>query len=101
MIPEKYFKCVIVILIFSVLFSFFDSFFTLPGWVNGSPRIIDGNYVLQNKGTISKITEQEYHRFKCLEQQNEAAHMMTGYAIVMFIRCEKDKGYSEKEKVSQ
>ncbi len=91
-IPRKYLKLLVVILICSILFSLFDSFFTISGWANGRPRLMEGSYVLIYKGSVkNSLTEQEYHFLKCLEQQNEAAHMLVFWAIFSIFRCERKK----------
>lgn len=93
LIPKKYCKYVIAILFVSVLFSFLVTFFiTVQAWANGYPTIVDGEYVLEQRGYIKEIlSEQEYHRLKCLEQVQEAGHGMAFYAIIMMFRCEWKK----------
>ena len=85
-LPERFKVFVILALILSGLFAFFNFFvyfFTYPG---GQPKIVDGRYVLDYKGTIAAyLTEQEYHRLKCVEQRFWAGHLSFLYAGAMYL----------------
>lgn len=87
--PGRFKVFVIVALILSGLFAFTNFFICLWPLMNGSPRIVDGNYILDYKGTVAKyITEQEYHRLKCIEQRLFSGHLLFFYTGTMFLHLQ-------------
>ena len=80
---------------FSVIFGFVELFPT------GSPDILDGAYITRGKGfvrgIVEYITEQEYHRLKCVEQRMIAGHMLFFYALLMCGSLRKKKRLSNAE----
>ncbi|MBD5133390.1 MAG: hypothetical protein HDT38_02800 [Clostridiales bacterium] len=87
--PGRFKAFVIVALILSGLFAFTNFFICLWPLMDGSPRIVDGNYILDYKGTVVKyITEQEYHRLKCIEQRLFSGHLLFFYTGTMFLHLQ-------------
>lgn len=85
-LPERWKPFVILVLILSGLFAFFNFFAYLLTDPGGQPMIVDGRYVLDYKGTIAAyLTEQEYHRMKCEEQRLWAGHLLFFYAGTMYL----------------
>lgn len=85
-LPEKWKPFVIFVLILSGLFAFFNFFAYLLTDPGGQPMIVDGQYVLDYKGTVAGyLTEQEYHRLKCGEQRLWAGHLSFFYAGTMYL----------------
>lgn len=52
----------------------------------GVPGIMDGKYVIHNRGSIVKeLTETEYFKMKAHETLEFSGHWMTFYAVAMGI----------------
>ena len=71
------------------------NFFLSMMVMEGSPDILDGAYITRGKGfvrgIVEYITEQEYHRLKCVEQRLIAGHMLFFYALLMYGSLRKKK----------
>ena len=84
-LPERFKAFVILALVLSGLFAFFNFWVYIFAHSDGQPRMVDGRYVLDYKGTIAAyLTEQEYHRLKCAEQRFWAGHLSFFYAMAMY-----------------
>ena len=85
-LPERFKAFVILVSILSGLFAFFNFFAYLLTDPGGQPMIVDGQYVLDYKGTVTAyLSEQEYHRLKCEEQRLWAGHLSFFYAGTMYL----------------
>ena len=84
-LPERFKVFVILALVLSGLFAFFNFWVYIFAY-DGVPRIVDGRYVLDYKGTIAAyLTEREYHQLKCVEQRFWAGHLSFFYAGAMYL----------------
>lgn len=85
-LPGKLKAFVIFVLILSGLFAFFNFFAYLLTYPGGQPKIVDGCYALDYKGTVVRhLTEQEYHRLKCAEQRLFAGPLLFFYTGIMYL----------------
>ena len=88
--PGRFRGMVIAALILCGGFAFINFFLSLMELAKGDPRILDGAYILDYKGAVAEyITQQEYHRLKCVEQRFFTGHMLFFYAGVMFLHCDR------------
>ena len=89
-LPGRFRGMVIVALVLCGGFAFINFFLSFMELAKGEPRILDGTYILDYKGTVAEyITQQEYHRLKCVEQRFYAGHMLFFYAGAMFLHCNR------------
>ena len=89
--PGRFKIFVIAALILSGIFTVINFFLCLWPLEAGSPKIVDGSYVLDYKGTIAKyITEEEYHRLKCIEQRLFSGHLLFFYAGTMYLHLKSE-----------
>lgn len=89
-LPNRFRPFVMLALVISALFAFSNFWLSMIALKDGMPRIVDGTYVLDYKGTVAAyLTEEEYHRLKCIEQRFCAGHTLFFYAGLMFLHCDK------------
>ena len=101
-LPDRFRGWVIAAAVLCGVFTFFsDIFCSVELFPKGSPDILDGAYITRGKGfvrgIVEYITEQEYHRLKCVEQRLIAGHMLFFYALLMCGSLRKKKRLSNAE----
>ena len=81
---------IIAVTVICGVFAIVNFFISLMDLAKGFPRILDGAYIIDYKGTVAEyITQQEYHRLKCVEQRLFAGHILFFYAGAMFLHCDR------------
>ena len=89
-LPDRFRGWVIAVTAICAVFAGINFFISMMELARGDPRILDGAYIIDYKGTVAEyIAEQEYHRLKCVEQRFAAGHMLFFYAMMMLAHCEK------------
>ena len=89
-LPGRFRGWVIIAAVLCGGFAFINFFISMMELAKGFPRILDGAYIIDYKGTVAEyITRQEYHRLKCVEQRFFAGHMLFFYAGAMFLHCNR------------
>ena len=89
-LPGRLRRLVIVAVVLCGGFAFINFFLSMMELAKGYPRVLDGAYIIDYKGTVAEyITQQEYHRLKCVEQRFWAGHTLFFYAGAMFLHCER------------
>ena len=99
-LPGRFRGWVIAVTVICGVFAGINFFLTMMV-MEGSPDILDGAYITRGKGfvrgIVEYITEQEYHRLKCVEQRFIAGHMLFFYALLMCGSLRKKKRLSNAE----
>ena len=99
-LPDRFRGWVIAVTVICGVFAGINFFLTMMV-MEGSPDILDGAYITRGKGfvrgIVEYITEQEYHRLKCVEQRLIAGHMLFFYALLMCGSLRKKKRLSNAE----
>ena len=87
-LPDRLRGWVIAAAVLCGVFATVNFFISIVELAKGYPRILDGAYIIDYKGTVAEyITQQEYHRLKCVEQRFWAGHALFFYAGEMFLHC--------------
>ncbi len=71
----------VVLLAMCLVYAFINFFSALGSIGHGTPEIQDGMYVLNQKGSISQITEWEYHFFCSQQVRLFSGHWIFFYAL--------------------
>ena len=89
-LPGRFRGWIIAVAVICGVFATVNFFISLVELAKGDPRILDGAYIIDYKGTVAEyITRQEYHRLKCVEQRFWAGHTLFFYAGAMFLHCDR------------
>ena len=89
-LPGRFRGWVIAVVILCGVFATVNFFLSMVELAKGYPRVLDGVYIIDYKGTVAEyITQQEYHRLKCVEQRLWAGHTLFFYAGEMFLHCDR------------
>ena len=89
-LPGRFRGWIIAVVVLCGVFATVNFFISLVELAKGDPRILDGAYIIDYKGTVADyITQREYHRLKCVEQRFIAGHMLFFYAGAMFLHCDR------------
>ena len=89
-LPGRFRGWVIAVVVLCGVFATVNFFISMMELAKGDPRILDGAYIIDYKGTVAEyITQQEYHRLKCVEQRFWAGHTLFFYAGEMFLHCDR------------
>lgn len=84
---------VMYLTMFFFIYSFINFFIFMQIEMNGVPDIIDGQYVINNHGSIIKmLTEAEFYKIKANELRGYSGHWLLFYGIAMGVL------WPEKEK---
>lgn len=89
-LPGRFRGWIIAVTVICGVFATVNFFISLVELEKGYPRVLDGAYIIDYKGTVAEyITRQEYDRLKCMEQRFFAGHMLFFYAGAMFLHCDR------------
>ena len=89
-LPGWFRSWVIAVTVICGGFAVINFFLSMVELAKGYPRVLDGAYIIDYKGTVAEyITQREYHRLKCVEQRFWAGHMLFFYAGAMFLHCDR------------
>ncbi len=73
-------KIICVIVVFLYLYVFINFYFSLQNFISGTPEIIDGKYVINDKGNINEINKELYSKLKYMQ-----IRMYSGFWILFSI----------------
>ena len=97
-LPGRFRGWIIAVTVICGVFTTVNFFISMMELWKGDPRILDGAYIIEYKGRVREyITQQEYHRLKCVEQRFWAGHMLFFYVLLMCGSLRKKKRLSNAE----